>query len=199
KWTEENNNSAYGKSKYFGELEVWRGVSEGLDAVIVNPVVILGPGDWNGGSSKIFKSVYEGFPWYSEGVTGFVDVKDVASAMIQLMESNVVNERFIISGTNTSFKEVLTLIAKAFGKTAPSKKVTPFLASVVWRLEAFKTLFSEQSPLVTKETAAAALAKVTFDNAKLHKFLPNFAYTPIEETVTYTTAAFQQKLNSKVE
>jgi dihydroflavonol-4-reductase len=197
KWTEENNNSAYGKSKYFGELEVWRGVSEGLDAVIVNPVVILGPGDWNGGSSKIFKSVYEGFPWYSEGITGFVDVKDVASAMIQLMESDVVNERFIISATNKSFKEVLTLIAKAFGKTAPSKKVTPFLASVVWRLEAFKTLFSEQSPLVTKETATAALAKVTFDNTKLHKFLPGFTYTPIEETVTYTSAVFQQKLNSK--
>jgi dihydroflavonol-4-reductase len=196
-WTEETNNSIYGKSKYFGELEVWRGVSEGLDAVIVNPTVILGAGDWNAGSSKIFKSVYEEFPWYSDGVTGFVDVRDVVNAMIQLMESDVINQRFVISAGNKSFEDLLKLIAKAFGKKEPSKKVTPFVASVVWRLEAIKTLFSQQSPLITKETAASALAKVKFDNTKLGKFLPGFTYIPIEETVTYTAAALQQKLNSK--
>jgi dihydroflavonol-4-reductase len=196
-WTEENNKSIYGKSKYFGELEVWRGVSEGLDAVIVNPSLILGAGDWNSGSSKIFKSLYDEFPWYTDGIAGFVDVRDVARAMIELMESDVVNQRFIISAENRSFKDVFTLIAKAFGKKEPRKQVTPFLASVVWRLEAVKALFSGQTPLVTKETAASAQAKVTFDTSKLNKFLPAFTYTPIEETVTYTARALQQKLNSK--
>jgi len=196
-WVEDVNSSIYGKSKYFGELEVWRGVSEGMNAVIVNPTVILGPGDWNEGSSKIFKSVHDDFPWYSEGVTGFVDVKDVARAMIQLMDSNIVNERFIISGGNKSFRDVLNLIAKVFGKKEPHKKVTPFLAAVVWRLEALKTVFSQQSPLITRETAAAALAEVNFDTTKLNQFLPDFTYTPIEETITYTVAALQQKLNSK--
>jgi dihydroflavonol-4-reductase len=196
-WTEESNNSIYGKSKYFGELEVWRGVSEGLDAVIVNPTVILGPGNWNEGSSKIFKSVYDEFPWYSDGITGFVDVRDVAKSMIQLMESDIINQRFIINAVNKSFEDVLKLIARAFGKKEPSKKVTPFLASVVWRLEAVKTFFSSQSPLITKETASSALAKVNFDNTKLAKFLPDFIYIPIEQTVTYTAAALQQKLNSK--
>ncbi|HTB52728.1 MAG TPA: NAD-dependent epimerase/dehydratase family protein [Ferruginibacter sp.] len=196
-WVEDVNSSIYGKSKYFGELEVWRGVSEGMNAVIVNPTVILGPGDWNEGSSKIFKSVHDDFPWYSEGVTGFVDVKDVARAMIQLMDSNIVNERFIISGGNKSFRDVLNLIAKAFGKKEPHKKVTPFLAAVVWRLEALKTVFSQQSPLITRETATAALAEVNFDTTKLSQFLPDFTYTPIEETITYTVAALQQKLNSK--
>ena len=46
-WTEETSNSNYGQSKYLAELEVWRGIGEGLDAVMVNPVVILGAGDWD--------------------------------------------------------------------------------------------------------------------------------------------------------
>lgn len=196
-WTEENNTSIYGKSKYYGELEVWRGISEGLEAVIVNPSLILGAGDWNTGSSKIFKSLYEEFPWYTDGMAGFVDVRDVARAMIDLMESDVMNQRFIVSAANKSFKEIFTLIAKAFGKKEPHKQVTPFLASVVWKLETIKAFFSQQTPLVTKETAIAAQAKITFDNSKLYKFLPAFTYTPIEETVTYTAAALQQKLNSK--
>jgi len=81
-WTEESSNSLYGKTKYLGEMEVWRGTGEGLEAVIVNPSLILGGGDWTKGSSEIFRSVYKEFPWYTEGVTGVVDVKDVARAMV---------------------------------------------------------------------------------------------------------------------
>lgn len=194
-WTEETSNSNYGKSKYLAEMEVWRGIAEGLDAVMVNPTMILGDGDWNAGSSQIFKSVYNEFPWYSDGVTGFVDVRDVAKAMIALMESTVSSERFIINAQNKSFKEVFTLIANAFGKKPPHKKVTPFLAQAVWRLEAIKSVFTGKDPLVTKETAKTALATVYFDNSKLKKFLPGFQYTPLEETIPYTCRLLQQKLN----
>jgi len=194
-WSEETSNSRYGQSKYLAELEVWRGIGEGLDAVMVNPVMILGDGDWNNSSSRIFKSVYEEFPWYSEGTTGFVDVRDVASAMIQLMESDISAERFIISAEDRSFADVFTLIAKAFGKKPPHKKVTPTLAKIVWRLEAIKSRFTGKEPLVTKETAATALAKVHFDNSKLKRFLPNFTYRTIEESITDTCALIQQKLN----
>ena len=194
-WSEETSNSRYGQSKYLAELEVWRGIGEGLDAVMVNPVLILGAGDWNGGSSRVFKSVYEEFPWYSDGITGFVDVRDVARAMVLLMESNISAERFIISAEDRSFGDVFNLIAKAFGKKSPHKKVTPALAKIVWRLEAIKSLFTGKEPMVTKETAATALAKVQFDNSKLKKYLPGFSYRSIEETITDTCAVIQQKLN----
>jgi dihydroflavonol-4-reductase len=194
-WTEETSNSNYGKSKYLAELEVWRGIAEGLEAVMVNPTMILGDGDWNTGSSQMFKSVYHEFPWYSEGVTGYVDVRDVAKAMIALMESNISGERFIISAEDRSFKEVFTMMANAFGKKPPHKKVTPLLAQIVWRLEKIKSLFSGKDPLVTKETAKTALATVHFDNSKLKQFLPEFTYRPIEETITHTCRLFQQKLN----
>lgn len=194
-WTEETSNSNYGKSKYLAELEVWRGIAEGLEAVMVNPTMILGDGDWNTGSSQMFKSVYNEFPWYSEGVTGYVDVRDVAKAMIALMDSNISGERFIISAEDRSFKEVFTMMATAFGKKPPHKKVTPLLAQIVWRLEKIKSLCSGKDPLVTKETARTALATVHFDNSKLKQFLPEFSYRPLEETITHTCRLFQQKLN----
>ena len=114
-WSEETNNSNYGKSKYLAEIEVWRGIGEGLEAVIVNPVIILGKGNWNEGSSKIFKTAYEEFPWYTEGYTGFVDVKDVVQIMIQLMESGTSGERFIVSSENIQYKDIFSRIAIAFG------------------------------------------------------------------------------------
>ena len=195
-WTEETSNSSYGQSKYLAEMQVWRGIGEGLNAVMVNPVIILGPGDWNSGSSQIFKNVYNEFPWYTDGITGFVDVRDVVTAMIELMNSNITAERFIISAENRSYGDVINLIAKAFGKKPPHKKVTASLAKIIWRFEALKSYFTGQDPLVTRETAATAMAKVNFDNSKLTRFLPHFTYRKIEDSIADTCYVLQQKLNS---
>jgi dihydroflavonol-4-reductase len=183
RWSPETSNSIYGESKYLGETEVWRGVEEGLNTVIVNPVIILGAGDWNSGSAAIFKNVYKEFPYSSEGITGFVDVLDVATAMIKLMNSNISNERFIISNENISYKELFDMIAAAFNKKPPHKKITPLLAALVWRLEAIKSLITGKAPFITKETARTALAKVYFDNSKLLKALPSFKYTPLKISI----------------
>lgn len=195
-WTEETSNSKYGQSKFLAEMEVWRGISEGLDAVMVNPVIILGAGDWDSGSSQLFKSVYDEFPWYATGTSGFVDVRDVAKAMQQLMNSEINAQRFIVSAQNRSYADVFNLMAKAFGKKPAYKKVTPMLAAIVWRLEACKSFFTGKAPLVTKETSVTALAKVNFDNSKLIKYLPQFTYRPIEESITDICLSLQQKLNS---
>ncbi len=182
-WSEETSNSEYGKTKYFSEMEVWRGIGEGLDAVIVNPVIILGPGDWEKGSSGLFKTAYDEFPWYTEGTSGFTDVKDVVSAMMLVMESEVSAERFIICADSLPYKTVFTQMAHCFGKRPPHKKVTPFLAALVWRWEALKGLFTGKDPILTKETARTAAAKVRFDNSKLKKFFPSFQYTPVEDSL----------------
>ena len=182
-WSEETSNSEYGHSKYLGEMEVWRGVAEGLDAVVVNPSIILGAGNWDEGSTKIFKSVYNEFPWYTDGTTGFVDVEDVAAAMFQLMKSDITAEKFILSAENISYQDMFTMMAKAFGKKLPSKKVTPFIAALTWRLENIKSKFTRVAPLLTKETANTAMTKVAYDNSKLLKALPGFRYNKIEDTV----------------
>ena len=182
-WTPETSNSVYGKSKYLAEMEVWRGMGEGLNVAIVNPVIILGAGDWNKGSSEIFKSAYDEFPWYTQGVSGFVDVLDVVDAMQLLMQSEVQGQRYIISGANLPYREIFTRIAQAFHKKPPYKKVTPLLAAIVWRLEAIKGMITGKAPLLTKETAATAQAVVHFDNTKFLNAFPEFKYRSIDETI----------------
>lgn len=183
KWSEENNNSQYGKSKHFAEMEVWRGIAEGLHAVIVNPVMILGVGDWNEGSSALFKNAWKEFPWYTEGVTGFVDAADVAKTMIGLMESEVSGERFIVSAENWPYKKMFTAMATTFGKKPPSKKVKPYMASLLWRIEKVRGWFTGADPLLTKETADTGQRKTYFDNTKLITALPGFAFKPLQQTI----------------
>ena len=196
-WTEENNQSIYGKSKFLGEMEVWRGIGEGLQAVIVNPSVILGGHDWNKSSTKIFKTAFEEFPWFTEGVTGFVDARDVATAMILLMDSEITNQRFILNAENVSYKNLFTEIADSFGKRPPYKKVTPFLAALVWRVEALKSYLTGKKPLLNKETARKALTKVYFDNSKIKKSLPGFVFRPLKETINHACATLLQLNNLK--
>jgi len=192
-WSEETSNSAYGKSKYLGEMEVWRGIGEGLDAIIVNPTLVLGGNDWTKGSSAIFRSAYNELPWYTEGVSGFVDVRDVARAMIMLMNSELTNQRYIINGDNLPYKKVFSEIAQGFGKKPPHKKVTPSLAGLVWRLEALKSWITGKEALITKETTHTAMAKVYFDNSKLKNHLPGFEYTALSKSILDTCATLVAK------
>lgn len=192
-WTPETSNSNYGRSKYLAELEVWRGIAEGLEAVIVNPTIIFGAGDWLQGSSKIFKTMYDEFPWYTQGMGGFVDVRDVVRAMILLMEHDIKSERFILSAGNHFYRDVFNNIAKEFGKKPPRKKVTPFIASLVWRLEWLKSTLAKQEPLLTRETARTAQASVQFDNTKFLQHFPEFVYIPIEQSIAETCKEFVKR------
>ncbi|MFY7651653.1 MAG: NAD-dependent epimerase/dehydratase family protein [Chitinophagaceae bacterium] len=192
-WTPETSNSHYGKTKYLAEMEVWRGIGEGLNAVIVNPSLILGYANWHKGSAAIFKKAYDEFPWFTDGVSGFVDVQDVVEAMFQLMNSTISEQRFVISGGNHAFKSIFTKIAIAFHKKPPHRKVSAFLAAIVWRIEAVKCFFTGQNPVLTKETAKTAQAKVYFDNQKLLKWLPNFQYTDIDTTINRICKEFIAK------
>jgi dihydroflavonol-4-reductase len=192
-WSEETSNSIYGKSKYLGEMEVWRGIGEGLQAVIVNPSIILGGNNWENGSSALFKSVYNEFKWYTEGISGFVDVRDVARAMILLMNSNITGERFILNAENLSYKELFSLMAKYFGKNPPPKKVTPFMAEIVWRLEAIKSSITGKKHLLTKETARTAQATVKYNNSKILNALPGFHFTPVANSIEDTCATLKEK------
>lgn len=175
--------SDYSKSKHLAEMEVWRGLSEGLSAVVVNPSIVLGCGDWNKGSTEIFKTIYNEFPWYSEGVHGFVDVDDVALAAVSLMNSDIEGERFILNGLNLSYKDLFNKIAHAFGTKPPYKKVTPFLSEIVWRASYIKGLLNRKPSMLTKHSARIALSDIRYDNNKLLQFLPGFRYTDIDETI----------------
>lgn len=180
---EGKDNSQYALGKYLGEMEVWRGMAEGLNAVIVNPAIILGAGDWSKGSAKLMQVCDEEFPWYTKGLTGWVDVRDVVQAMMLLMNSDIANERFILSAGNYYYKDVFSQMAVAIGKKPPHKFAGKSLTELVWRLAFIKSKLKGTEATITKETARTAREIYHFDNSKFIKAFPDFHFRALEETI----------------
>ena len=182
-WNPENDNSVYAITKYGAELEVWRGTQEGLDAVIVNPGIILGAGYWNGGSSgNLFKRIYKGLSYYTSGTTGFVDVWDVINAMQQLMNSPLKNEKFILVSGSLSFKIFFTNVAKGLNVKPPSKEAKPWLLNIIWRLDWLnRKLFSKHRNL-TKQAAKSLINTSHYDTSKIKNAI-NFQFKPLGKTI----------------
>ena len=183
KWEENKTNTWYAISKYYAEMEVWRGIGEGLNAVIINPTTVLGYGNWNETSTRIFKSAFMEMPWYTRGINGFVDVVDVARATVLLMESNYAAERYIVNGENLPFRTIFNKIAEGFHKRAPWKHAGELLGKVAWRMAWIKSLISGNSPLLTRESARVAQSRTVFDNSKILSALPGFKFTPLTNTI----------------
>ena len=181
-WTHSKNNSVYSNSKHEGEMEVWRGIAEGLNATIVNPSLILGAGKWDSSSCELFNTIAKGFPFYTTGINGFVDVKDVARAMIMLMEKNKFGQRYCLNGALISYQDLFKLMADNFKVKAPYIKVGKFLSEIAWRVFWLIGKIKGKKPLITKETARTATRRYSYSSAKIIKEL-NFTFTPIEESV----------------
>lgn len=184
KWTESKLNTHYGISKRKAEIEVWRGMAEGMNGVIINPSTVLGFGDWHNGSCAIFKNFYKEFPYYTKGINGFVDVDDVAKLTVLLMESSIMGERFIISAENREFRWLMDKVADGFKKKRPTKEATYFLSEIAWRWEKMKAFITGKNPLLTKESAKIARSKTFWENEKILKALPGISFTPLEETIS---------------
>ncbi|MDT0553659.1 NAD-dependent epimerase/dehydratase family protein [Urechidicola vernalis] len=181
-WNVETSNYGYAITKHGAEMEVWRGTQEGLDAVIVNPGIILGEGFYNQGSGKLFSKVKKGLKHYTNGTTGYVDVQDVIDIMIQLLNSSIVNERYILIAENRSFKEVFTQIANGFNLKPPSKLVSVFMTEIGWRLALVMSFLTGREPMLTKNSAKSIHKKSEFSNAKILKAL-DYNFKSVEESV----------------
>lgn len=195
-WGESDYNSAYGISKYLAETEVWRGIGEGLNAVIVNPGIILGAGNFDEGSAALMRVVNEEFPYYTSGITAWVDVKDVITIMYELMQAPVEGERYIVSCGNYSYKEIFTDMAVCLGRKPPHKYATPLVTNIAWRLGVIQKWLGKK-PVITRETARNAHNISYYSNQKLLSVLPSFTYTPIHETIKNMAAAFINANNKK--
>lgn len=194
-WERKNLSSDYSVSKFLAEREVWRSIAEGLNAVIVNPSIIVGAGNWNSGSCKLFTTVNNGFKYYTEGKTGYVDVRDVVKIVYALMESEITNERFILNSENVSYRDFLTTIAKELHVTGPTVKAGKLLSSLAWRTEWFKSLFNGSEPSVTKQTASIANKKVNYDNKKIVDLL-QYDFIPVNKAIADAAKSFKTELNT---
>jgi len=181
KWATSTENSNYAVSKYSAEMEVWRAKEEGLNVSIVNPSVILGAGNWEDSSLTLFLNVEKGIKFYTEGTNAFVDARDVAFCMTELMEQNIFGERFLTISENVCFRDLFWMIADEIGTKRASIKVKPWMAAVAWRIELVKSMFGPK-PKITKETARSAMSESFYSNDKITNQL-SFKFHPIKNAI----------------
>jgi len=192
-WIPSKKNSVYSQTKYGAEREVWRGIAEGLHAVIVNPSVILGPGFWDD-NSGLFPLVHKGLKYYTRGVNGYVDARDVVRAMIRVMDQNEFGERFVVSADNLSYQELFTLMAKYLGRPAPNVNVPPAMTKIAWRVEAVRSFLTRSKPEVTREMAITTAQVYAYSNEKIRK-RTGIEFISPEESIREICGFFLNDLN----
>jgi Nucleoside-diphosphate-sugar epimerases len=198
KWEKNKNNTHYAITKQKAEMNVWRGFAEGLNGVIVNPSTIIGFGDWDQSSCAIFKNAYKEFPWYTNGLNGFVGVEDVATLIVRLIFSSISEQRFIINAENWEFRRLFTTIADYFHKKAPHREAGKLIGNLAWRIESIRSSLTGNRPLLTKETYRIAHSQTSFDNSALLNLFPDFQYTPLENVIQKACSSYIKALQDGV-
>jgi nucleoside-diphosphate-sugar epimerase len=185
-WKSSPENGAYAISKYNGEREVWRAGEEGLNISIVNPSIVLGAGCWGQSSARLIEECYKGTKFYTTGIGGFVDVRDVVRCMVGLADRNIIGKRFVVSGANKSYKEILDGFHTAFGNKLPTVEAGRWMLKTGALLEG---MFMAH-PRITKTTIDAGLSKNYYSSEQISRTL-NHSFIPIEQTISYVAEKYK--------
>ena len=163
----------YAVSKYKAELEIWRGVEEGLEACMVQPTIIVGEGDFSKSSGKLFLQVDKGLPVYPVGSNGFVASKDVASACLAMAEAGLWGKAFVLNGANMKFKDAFEKIAASIGAKAPARPLKRWMSNLVCAL-----------PFVQNKIGLKAMQEDTvYDGSKVVEAIDGWSYSDIDEVI----------------
>ena len=199
-WQNKRDHSAYAESKYLSEMEVWRAMFLGLNTVIINPSLIIGPGDWKSGSSLFFSTIWKGLKFYTNGVTGFVDVRDVTAAMQQLMDDKmwetVKNQRYILNAENLSYHDFFDQIAGSLAVKHPEFLAGKILLNLAWRLSVLKSFLTGKHPSITRETTRSANKMSYYDGTKICRTI-GFKYTPVRDAIRHVSLLFLRDYGPK--
>jgi nucleoside-diphosphate-sugar epimerase len=192
-WAPSKTRSPYAISKFKSEMEVWRGIQEGLAAVIVNPSVILGPGFWNSGSGTIFTKAAKGMLFYTKGSTGFVDVRDVVHVMIKLMENEITNQRFIINAENIIYKDLFDRISEAVSVRKPIIEATRTMLNLACKIDGLLSVLGIKKRELTQDVVRSSLSKSTYSNRKVKELLM-LDFIPVEKTIREMAEFYKKDL-----
>ena len=184
KWEKNEWTTHYGITKMLAEREVWRAEQEGLEVVMVNPGIILGSSsNENKATMRVFKRIASGkMPFYSNGTNGFIDVRDVAKICIQLMNSPVHSERFILINQNLSFKDYFERIAKRLNVQPPKRALNKTLGNVFLFADWMASTLSRRKRSFTKEIFKVSMEHFEYSNEKIKRQL-DYTFIPFDETI----------------
>lgn len=181
-WKKSGKESDYAISKYNGEREVWRGMEEGLNAVIVNPGVILSPGFHEQSSSRLFNNSYKGNKFYTEGMSAYIAASDVAKSMIALVDKKKFGQRYILVEHNYSFRDIFSQMQRNFNKPAPTINVSRVMMIFGSYLERFIAFFTGKERKITRALINSAFNKQLFSNQKIKREL-EIEFVPVYQII----------------
>jgi dihydroflavonol-4-reductase len=185
-WNPEKPHSDYAISKYGAEMEIWRAQQEGLEVVIVNPGVIIGPGFWDQGSGELFTKVKNGLAFYTKGSTGFVAVSDVIDIIYQLMKSSICGERFTLIGQNIVFKDLIVSIADSLKVKRPQYHATPFMMNTLSKLDWIASNIFGRKRQLSKASARSSYSSNLYSNEKTKNAL-NITFKDVPDYIKEIT------------
>lgn len=191
KWNRNKVRSNYALSKYLAEKEVWRGNGEGLNVIVVNPSIVLGPAKPYQSSGSLMHMLTKGISYYPQGKTGFIDVRDVSKACIELEEKKMYGERFLLNAENLSYRELLELAAKIYGKPQPRIQVGKLHLEIARVFELLKSKFGNKPPRITSETLKSSLQTTLYSNEKIQSEL-GIEFFSVKEALNYYSEFFSQ-------
>jgi dihydroflavonol-4-reductase len=193
RWKPDKQGSLYSLSKLKAEMEIWRGITEGLEGVIVNPSVVLGPGFWNNGVATAIKLISKGTRFYTEGSTGYVDVRDVARIMVRLMESGISGEQFLVSAENLTIKEVLEMISAQLHRKNPDIRAGRLLTGLAWKASAIAAFFTGKVPVITRDSMNLLHMHYRCSGQKVRDVL-KYNYIPVKNSVELLIEKFLSEM-----
>lgn len=182
-WKASGRESDYAISKHNAEREVWRGIEEGLPAVIVNPGVLLSPGFWTRSSSRLFPRCHKGNKFYSSGTTGYIGAADAAEVMVELMERKRYGERYILIEGNYGYKEVFSKIQGCMNIPPPRFRVRKWQLKAGQKALAALAFFTGKEPEITRPVVDSLLNRRTYSNQKLLAE-GGFKLTPVPDVIS---------------
>ena len=191
-WKTASGNSSYAITKYRSEFEAWRGAAEGLQVLVVNPSVILGAGCWGQSSTQIITRCYNGLPVYTEGITGYVDVRDVATCMIKLMDENKFGQRYILNSENVSFKEITHQLQRNFEKPLSKLKAGKLLLNIALVADIIKSVFTQKRPGLTRNIVRSAQSRSFYDNTRVQRELA-YTFIPVKESLAHVANLYKKE------
>lgn len=186
------HHSAYARSKHFAEMEVFRAMAEGLQAVIINPGVIIGSGNWKRSSGQLFSSALR-IPFITSGIGSFVDVRDVASIAVELMEKESFGEKYIVVSENIPYREFMNSIRKTYG-IKEAKVISESITKLLFNILRFFSFLSPSLKNISKDSIAALFSKEIVSNRKVKEHL-NYNFISVQESIDFHLRNFKSSDN----
>ena len=171
--------SPYAYSKYGGEMEVWRAMQEGLNAVIVNPGIVLGK---DSPIEKILERYYKGLRWTTPGTNALVNIQDVILVMDELMHSKIKEERFILVAENWTGKALAETLLKAGNFNRKVLFIPKGLLYFLWALGHLIQVLSIRKRFFTRALISSQYEQKTIAGGKIKSFI-DFKYSPITRLI----------------